>query len=245
MRRLVHRGADWFVPLGDIQYEEATLRQFTKVYDPAFGGVRSVTRPIAGNHEYLTRGARGYYRYFGSRAGTRTHPWRSFIPAPGWRVLLLDSNCEYVGGCGPRSPQGRWIKAELAAAPETCTIAAWHHPLRSSGEYAGSVDNRNRAKKLWTLVDAGGVDIVLNAHDHIYERFAKKSGIQSFVVGTGGKNHYDITTKAKGSRERIGNRYGVLRLLLRPDGTYRHAFVTTQGNLRDRGHLTCRNHPAS
>jgi Calcineurin-like phosphoesterase len=245
VRTLVRQGADWFVPLGDNQYERGTLPQYRKVYQRAFGDVRSVTRPITGNHEYLTKNARGYFRYFGKRAGDRHGSWRSFVPAPGWRVLLLDSNCEFVGGCGPRSDQGRWIKNKLASSSEPCMIAAWHHPLRSSGEYAGSADSRGRAQKLWKLVDAGGVDVVLNAHDHIYERFHKRGGVQQFLVGTGGKNHYRITTRAKGSQKRIGNRYGVLQLTLRPDGSYRHAFVTTSGKLRDRGSNRCTNEPTT
>jgi 3',5'-cyclic AMP phosphodiesterase CpdA len=120
----------------------------------------------------------------------------------------------------------------------------WHHPLQTSGEYAGNVDSKARAQKLWKMVNAGGVDLVLNGHDHIYERFAKRSDVQQFVVGTGGKNHYDITTKAPGSRKRIGDRYGVLRLDLASDGTYRHAFVTAAGNAVDTGTVSCTNEPA-
>lgn len=244
VRAQIRQGDDWFVPLGDIQYETGTYADFNQVYDKAFGDVRSVTKPVPGNHEYVTDQARGYFRYFRQRAGTPNIPWRTFIPAPGWRVLLLDSNCEHVGGCGPRSDQGNWIEDTLAGAAQPCVIAAWHHPLQTSGEYAGSEDSEGRARKLWRLVDAGGADIVLNGHDHIYERFAKKGGMQEFLVGTGGKNHYDITARADGSRKRIGNRYGVLRLALRPNGSYRHAFVTANGDVMDRGENTCNNEPA-
>jgi 3',5'-cyclic AMP phosphodiesterase CpdA len=239
--KLVRRGAEWFIPLGDVQYETGSYSDFLAVYDRAFGGVGSVTRAIAGNHEYLTHRARGYFRYFGARAGSTEQPWRTFDAARGWRVVLLDSNCEHVGGCGPRSAQGKWLKRRLAGAEEGCTLAAWHHPLQTSGEYAGNVDNYQRALKLWKLADAAGVDVVLNGHDHIYERFAKKDGIQQFLVGTGGKNHYDITTKTPGSQASIGHRYGVLKLQLRRDGCYRHAFVTPSGDALDVGHGSCTN----
>jgi hypothetical protein len=245
VRSMIRNGDDWFVPLGDNQYETGTYADYREVFHPAFRAVRSVTRPIPGNHEYVTEGARGYFRYFGAKAGSPDKPWRSFEAAPGWRVLLLDSNCDLVGGCGPRSPQGKWLSQKLASTVEPCVIAAWHHPLQSSGEYAGSADSEGRARKLWAIADDGGVDIVLNGHDHIYERFAKLDGMQQFLVGTGGKNHYDITTKAPGSRERIGNRYGVLRLTLRPDGTYRHAFVAANGEALDRGENTCSNEPVT
>lgn len=243
VRRMVDRGADRFITLGDAQYETAKYRAFRSEFHPAFRAVRSVTKAIAGNHEYYTDGARGHFRYWGKRAGTRERPWRTFTPVSGWRVLLLDSNCERVGGCGPDSRQGKWLKSVLDANRRTCTVAMWHHPLQTSGEYAGDAGSRSRALPLWTIANAGGVDVVLNGHDHIYERFAKRSGIQEFVVGTGGKSHYDFTTKTPGSKKRIGNRYGVLRLDLMSNGKYKHAFVTPSGKVLDEGTTTCTNRP--
>jgi 3',5'-cyclic AMP phosphodiesterase CpdA len=242
---MVNRGADWFFTLGDAQYEYGQYRDFRAVFNPAFKAVRSVTKAIAGNHEYYTKNARGHFRYWGRRAGTPRQPWRTFTPVKGWRVVMLDSNCEYVGGCGAKSPQGKWLRQVLASNTRTCTVAMWHHPLHSSGEYAGSADSMARARPLWHMSNQGGVDVVLNGHDHIYERFAKRSGMQQFTVGTGGKNHYDITTKAPGSRVRKGNRYGVLRLDLSSDGTYEHAFVTISGQVLDKGRVRCTNDPVT
>jgi 3',5'-cyclic AMP phosphodiesterase CpdA len=245
VKRMVHRGADWFVTLGDAQYEYGKYNAFMAEFDPAFRDVRAVTKAVAGNHEYYTDGARGHFRYWGRHAGTPKQPWRTFVPVAGWRVILLDSQCEHVGGCGPRSPQGKWLRSVLAKSSRTCTVAMWHHPLQTSGAYAGNVDSRSRALKLWKIANAGGVDLVLNGHDHIYERFAKRSDIQQFVVGTGGKSHYGITTKAPGSKKRIDDRYGVLRLDLSSDGTYQHAFVTAAGKVIDRGQKTCTNDPTT
>ena len=124
-------------------------------------------------------------------------------------------------------------------------MAVWHHPLQTSGGYYGNVDSRARALKLWRIANAGGVDLVLNGHDHIYERFAKRSDIQQFVVGTGGKNHYAIENVDEGSRKRIGNRYGVLRLDLSSDARYGYAFVTVTGTVRDSGQVRCTNEPVT
>jgi len=241
VKKMVRRGADNFVTLGDAQYESGTYGAFMAEFDPAFRAVRPVTSAVAGNHEYNTKDASGHFRYWGKRAGTRKHPWRTFTPVAGWRVVLLDSNCEYVGGCGPKSRQGKWLRHLLANNTRRCTVAMWHHPLQTSGEYAGNADSQSRALPLWKMVNAGGVDLVLNGHDHIYERFAKRSDIQQFVVGTGGKSHYDITTKAPGSKKRINDRYGVLSLVLASNGTYRHAFVTASGQVVDRGQTRCTN----
>jgi hypothetical protein len=245
VKGMVNRGADWFFTLGDAQYEYGQYRDFRAVFNPAFKAVRSVTKAIAGNHEYYTKNARGHFRYWGHHAGTPSQPWRTFTPVRGWRVIMLDSNCEYVGGCGAKSPQGKWLRHVLASNTKACTVAMWHHPLRSSGEYAGNPDTKARARPLWHMSNQGGVDVVLNGHDHIYERFGKRSGMQQFTVGTGGKNHYDITTKAPGSRVRKDNRYGVLRLDLSSNGTYEHAFVTIAGHIVDKGRVRCTNEPVT
>jgi hypothetical protein len=243
VRRMVSRGAGGFFTLGDAQYEDGSYRAFRDEFDPAFRSVRPVTKAVAGNHEYVTDHASGHFRYWGRRAGTRARPWRTFTPVHGWRVVLLDSNCHQVGGCGRKSAQGRWLGEVLESNTRDCTVAMWHHPLRSSGEYAGSVATQRKARPLWQLSDRGGVDLVLNGHDHIYERFKKFGDMQQFTVGTGGKNHYDITTQAPGSRQRFGNRYGVLRLDLSSDGAYEHAFVTIDGQVLDRGRVSCTNEP--
>ncbi len=241
--KLVSQGAKWFMPLGDLQYEEGGYDAFMQVYDRSFGQFMDITKPVPGNHEYYTEDASGYFRYFGKRAGTPEESWRTFSPVDSWQVLLLNSNCEFVGGCGPGSPQGQWISKTLAASTADCVVAAWHHPLHSSGEYHGVTDTTDRAAALWELVDAGGADLVLNGHDHIYERFSKFGGVQQFTVGTGGKNHYDITTSARGSLKVIGQRYGVLELTMDPRGTYDYAFVATDGEVLDSGSGRCTNEP--
>jgi hypothetical protein len=243
-KRLVNDGAEWFLPLGDIQYEDGTLSSFDSVYDKWFGRFKPITEPIAGNHEWHTEGAAGYFDYFGRRAGTAAKPWRSFSPVKGWRVFLLDSNCEFVGGCGPDSAQGKWLARQLEGSTERCSIAAWHHPLHTSGGYNGDEATIERAQPLWELSDTGGVDVVLNGHDHIYERFAPIDGITSFVVGSGGKELYELGEKAPRSQVQFDDRVGVLRLTLSSDGGYDFAFIDSRtGKALDAGSQRCTNDP--
>lgn len=244
-KRLVRQGAEWFIVPGDIQYEDATLEKFNQVYDKYFGELKKITKPVPGNHEYYTEGASGYFDYFGRKiAGTPKKPWSSFSPVKGWRVFLLDSNCEFIDGCDPKSPQGRWLAKELKASDEPCSIAVWHHPLHTSGGYNGDQATIDRAQPLWDAADAGGVDVVLVGHDHIYERFAPIGGVTQFVVGMGGKELYELGEPAPKSEVRMADRTGVLRMTLSSNERFEYAMIDASNDkVVDAGSQRCINEP--
>ena len=86
--------------LGDLQYEDATQAKFGASYEPSWGRVKSITRPVPGNHEYRTDEAEGYFRYFGAVAGDPAKAYYSY-DLGAWHVVALNSNCEEVGAAGP------------------------------------------------------------------------------------------------------------------------------------------------
>ena len=55
-----------------------------------------------------------------------------------WHVVVLNSNCSAIGGCGSTSPQATWLRADLAANGAKDVLAYWHHPRFSSGTSHGS-----------------------------------------------------------------------------------------------------------
>jgi hypothetical protein len=123
--------------LGDVAYPKGTAANFEECYEPSWGRFKGRTKPVPGNHEYYTEGARGYFEYFGEAAG---HPEGGYYSYDlgAWHIVALNSNCEEVR-CGPASPQRRWLKEDLAANDEAlCTLAYMHHPRFSSGEKHGS-----------------------------------------------------------------------------------------------------------
>src|SRR5215211_8312703 len=121
--------------LGDNAYEDGTAQDFEECYDPSWGQFKDRTRPSPGNHEYRTEGARGYFDYFGDAAGEPDEGYYSY-DVGAWHIVALNSNCSEVLRCGPGSPQGRWLKEDLAANDEQkCTLAYFHHPLFTSGSY--------------------------------------------------------------------------------------------------------------
>jgi acid phosphatase type 7 len=225
-------GADAVLTLGDTQYENGAYDKFLLSYDRSWGAVKSITYPAVGNHEYLTPGALGYFTYFGSAAGTPGQGWYSFNLA-GWHIVSLNSNCSAVGGCGPGSPQYSWLMADLAANNADCTLAYWHHPRFSSGNYG----NHDAFQPFWQLLYNDGAEIVLAGHDHNYQRYAPQTpagarddarGVREFVVGTGGKTHYAVDPSGTNRQAANGDTYGVLKLTLGA-GAYDWRFVPEEG----------------
>jgi hypothetical protein len=228
---------------GDNAYESGTPTEFANCYDPTWGRHKARTRPAPGNHEYKTPGASGYFGYFGARAGAKSRGYYAYDLGR-WRVYALNSMCEKVGGCGPTSPMLTWLKNDLAANPRACALAYFHHPLFSSGEHG----NQAKMRPTWNALYAADTEVVLNGHDHDYERFAPQTprgaadaarGIRQFVVGTGGGSHYAFDTVKPNSRVRNATTYGVLKLTLHPD-SYDWRFVPQAGkSFTDSGSTRC------
>ena len=101
---------------GDNAYDNGSAEQFRDCYDPTWGRFRDRTRPAPGNHDWETKDLAGYLGYFGTAA---TSPdgtsWYSY-ELGAWHVIVLDSDCSKVDGCGTDSPQGRWLADDLAAS---------------------------------------------------------------------------------------------------------------------------------
>ncbi len=241
---------DLVLPLGDEQYDDGRLTKFRRSYDLSWGSMRLRSRPVPGNHEYGVADASGYFRYFGARAGSPGRGWYSYDLA-GWHLVALNSNCSLVG-CAVGSPQYRWLQADLGSHPLSCTLAYFHHPRFSSGPHGDDLE-ATWTRDLWRLLYARGADLVLNGHDHIYERFApmtpagvvdRSTGIREFVVGTGGVQHYWIDQVRWASQVRNARAFGVLRLSLAPD-RYAWRFVPVAGSsFSDSGFGRCHGVPA-
>jgi len=207
--------------LGDNVYPSGSASEFRDCYDPTWGRHMARTRPAPGNHDYETSGAAPYFAYFGAAAGVPGKGWYSYDLGT-WHIVVLNSDCADVGGCGPRSPQVAWLHQDLLLHAGAHILAYWHHPLFSSGMHGSSTSVRTFWKELYKA----GAELVLNGHDHDYERFARQDawghldngrGIREFVVGTGGAPLRPRAGKARNSRA-FRSIHGVLDLTLRPDG---------------------------
>jgi hypothetical protein len=230
--------------LGDLAYESGSPDEFARCYDPSWGFAKARTRPTPGNHDYLTPGAAGYFGYFGAPVGDPSRGYYSYEYGP-WHVVVLNSNCAFVGGCGPDSEQARWLEADLLAHENACTLAYWHHPLFSSGRNGIETGLRT----FWDILYRWHVDVVLNGDQHMYERFAPQNpsgqfdaqnGIRQFVVGSGGAPLSAIGARAANSELLNNATWGVLRLTLHPT-SYAWEFLPAGGGASlDAGTGPCR-----
>lgn len=236
---------------GDNVYESGTKGEFYSCYNPTWGRHKDRTQPTPGNHDYGGEGyedkaddASAYFDYFGDAAGGADKVYYSYDLGE-WHIVALSSTCDKVGGCDEESPQIQWLKEDLAISSKECILAYWHHPLFSSGYHGGDT----RMKPAWEVLYEAGVAVIVNGHDHTYERFAPQDpegnvdpehGIREFVVGTGGKSLYPWGSSEPNSEFGSADAYGVIKFTLRP-GSYDWEFVLVK-NMRpeDSGSGSCR-----
>ena len=227
---------------GDNVYPDGSPDQFRDCYAPTWGRHLARTRPAAGNHDWVTDDLAGYFGYFGAAAAPAGKGWYSYDLGT-WHVIVLDSDCTSVGGCGPDSAQGAWLASDLAAATARCTLAIWHHPRFSSGEHG---DDPATAPFWRALYDADA-EVVVNGHDHDYERFATQGpdgrgdgtrGLREFVVGTGGAALRTFPKPVANSQLRLADDHGVIRFVLH-ETSYDWSFLATSGKTLDSGTGAC------
>ena len=229
---------------GDAVYEVGSTEEYEDCYAASWGRFKSRTRPVAGDHDYKTPGAAGFFGYFGASAGDPAKGWYSYEVGT-WHVVALNSNCDQIGGCGLGSPEEAWLRADLAAHPKLCTLAYWHTPLYSSGSHG----NIAAVKPLWQALYDNGAELVLNGHDHDYERFAPQNaagaldtakGIREFIVGTGGRYLRSLdATHQPNSEAANDTTFGVLDLKLNALGYDWHFVPVPGSSFTDSGSGTC------
>jgi hypothetical protein len=231
---------DLFLYLGDV-YEQGSKAEFYNYYGlqgTAFGAFRSITNPTVGNHEYLTNAAQGYFSYWDNIPDYYSYD------AGGWHFISLNSNYNRIG-VGSTSSQYQWLAQDLAAHANACTVVYYHHPLFNIGPEGAT----SAMSEIWALLAKNGVSIVINGHDHDYQRWApldgsgspSSTGITEFVAGGGGHG----LQKFKNTDKRVAfsddmnpEAFGVLMLSLHPTQAD-FSYISDSGTPIDSGTVVC------
>lgn len=241
---------DRFLALGDLQYSNAKLVEFLRVWARQFGHLSGIISPAPGNHEYGTPDAQGYFDYFASVGVEAGAPLGYYSFDLGeWHIVSLNSDiCGDDPGCGPGSPQYEWLREDLRNNDAACSLAYMHHPrydwrpwqkwIVDDGKTLYGGTETEAYVELWELMDRQDVDVVLAAHNHIYQRWAAQDahanadadGIVQFTVGTGGRSLYPFGRPERPEQlvATQNKAYGALQMTLHPD-SYDFAFMSAPG----------------
>lgn len=237
-----------FFTLGDnVNETPVYYADYKTFFSPSWGLFKSKIHPAVGNHDYTDvndgNKASGYFTYFGKAAGDTDKGYYSYNFGT-WHIVVLNSNCTKAGGCSNNSSQAKWLTADLDKISNRCILAYWHHPYLSSGQQGGYV----RMKDLWQILYDHHTDIVVNGHDHDYERFALQdpngrsdsNGIREFVVGTGGKSLLPLRKRPLQNEEiRNDKTLGIIEFKLYPR-KYEWYFIPVNGGIfTDSGTADC------
>lgn len=219
----------YVLPLGDLSYPQSSLANLNAVYAPSWGRFKAITKPTPGNHETTQA---GYFAYFGAAAHPDTGGYYSFSTGA-WHVVVLNTgSCTDAGVCGSFTEQVAWLKADLAAHPNRCTLAVAHNPPWSYGVAATP-----GVQPLINVLQAGHVDLLLAGHAHRYERWAPRTGLTEIVAGTGGAPLSGVGAATTGRVAAFAD-YGVVKLDLAAGG-WTSAFRSITGAVRDTATGTC------
>jgi hypothetical protein len=231
-----------FLYLGDV-YESGSVAEFYNWYgtnSSNFSALRAITDPTIGNHEY-TNGVNGagYFDYWDNI------PSYYSFDANGWHFISLNANVTKVFGAKPDTPEYNWLAHDLDANAKTCTIAFYHEPLFNIGAEGPTV----AMAPIWALLANYKVPIVLNGHDHDYQRWVpldgngepSASGITEFVAGGAGHGLQDFVKtdiRVAYSNDMNPTAFGVLLLELSSTGAD-FSYHSSNGSILDSGFIPC------
>lgn len=223
---------------GDNTQTAGTPQEFRDCYEPTWGRHKWRTRPSPGNHDWETANGAPYFDYFGDAAGPAGLGYYSYNLGS-WHIVSLNGNVSMKSG----SAQAAWLRQDLEANRAPCTLAYWHQPLFSSSTNGNNAASRD----VWQVLYEFGAEIVLNGHDHLFERFAPQDpsgrldparGIRQFTVGTGGCYLYNVV-RLQPNSEVQASVHGVLKLTLRANA-YDWQFIPIAGStFTDMGSGSC------
>jgi acid phosphatase type 7 len=217
---------------GDNVQINGDMFEYTDCFGPTWGRFRERLHPSPGNHDWYAAEGKAYFDYFVELAGPDRRGYYSYELGE-WHIVSLNSNCDTVS-CDENSQQARWLKADLQQNPKRCTMLYWHHPLWDSG----LVPISQAGAAFWKIAVEMGVDVVVNGHDHHYERFAPMNangeidpygGVRAFIVGTGGAWLFELGDPLPATEVRDNETLGVMRFLLYPDH-YSWTFYPVEGS---------------
>jgi Bacterial Ig domain/Calcineurin-like phosphoesterase len=232
-----------FLYLGDV-YEDGRPMEFNNWYGnpgtpSTYGQFYSITDPTIGNHEYVGSDINGYKWYWNNV------PHYYSYNAGGWHFVSLDNISKFIGSSTSNAnykAETNWLQNDLANNNLGCTIVYYHEPEFNVGPEGVATNTAG----IWQILAKNNVALVLNGHDHDYQRWVpldgngnpSPNGVTEFVVGSGGHGHQSRRSTDSRLAASDFTHFGALRLALGSSGAG-YQFVTTGGTTIDSGSIPC------
>jgi calcineurin-like phosphoesterase family protein len=183
-----HR-VDALVTTGDNVYQRGEPHLFPAQLDEPYRELRR-RRPMwvtLGNHDVVAGHGQAQLRHL----GLPDLPYARSLPA--LELLFLDANRVDAG-------QAAWLEARLAAPGPALRTVVFHQPAWSCARH----DAQRRVVELWVpVIERHRVALVLNGHDHNYQRFVSDGGVTYVVTGGGGRDLYPLRACPAGGPRRV------------------------------------------
>ena len=183
LEAIAAQGVDLVINSGDLVHEGKNAGEwadFLETTAPWMGEIAIV--PALGNHDDDEVDGDGalYNQIFAlpRNAATGTEDFYSFDYGNVHFVCLSTHSYDIA-------TQTAWLEQDLEASDRMWKVVFFHVPVYSSGSHGSNEDGES-----WPYVpifDAHHVDLVINGHDHIYERYNPMAGHQevaSYDEGT-------------------------------------------------------------
>ena len=209
-----------FLHLGDFQYQNAGANGATDKtgYEAAFAGLHSKTIPVYGATHDTCDGSGSWECYPVSfmnangdpavRGKLTDHQWGYSLDIDNWHVVVFNYKTTEGGSVAS-------VTADLDAHPSQCLLAIDHAPVIGS---PSSEHSTNEASAFKTTLVNHGVDLVLNGHQHFYERNLDPAGFTDITNGEGGIGHYTRTSTAATAKAYNDTSFGPLKVVLSANG---------------------------
>ncbi len=215
-------GIDALVTTGDNVYPAGEPASFAAAWQTPYGWVEAAGVEVIaslGNHDVASDGGIGVMQLLD-------------MPGPWYSRKVGDAELFVLDGNRPTDQaQLGWLQRALGASSAKWRIAVFHQPAYSCSEHDGLPD----IQQLWVpLLEAGGVDLVLNGHDHNYQRFESPGGVTYVVTGGGGSRLYPLDECEGGPGRVVGDdRHHHFVVVEEAGGSLRVEAVATDGAVLD------------
>jgi len=187
-------------------------QEFIGDYVGAYGPGSPTNRffPSLGNHDWWNPGLESIAPYldyfnlpgnhFANSSGNERY--YDFVWGP-VHFFALNSSQREPNGRTAASTQAAWLHGALANSDARWQVVYFHESPYSSGSDSGSTTDMQWPFRQW------GVDLVLSAHDHNYERL-HVDGLTYLVAGTGGAALRAMNPLVPGSLVTYNDAHGAL-----------------------------------